>query len=148
MAAACTTALVKRGGEIYYIYRGEFRTPMTTDYNQRATGINHHCDIGTAVLGERPLPTAKVYFERVAYSSSVTERTSYTASRTSVDAGDLCHIPLLHLPQPLGLGAYERPVSERHHLLYLDDLIHWENHGLLFPDAGESIGTLCAAGRR
>lgn len=134
-------ALVKRGGEIYYIYRGEFRTPDDDRLAaQRATGINYHCDIGTAVLRRKTIADGeKMYFERVAgpFFRHGEDFIYSFEDVCCVDAGESVSHPryCIYLNR-WDWARMNDPSVSGIICCTSDDLIHWENHGLLFPDAG------------
>lgn len=121
-------AVVKRDGKMWYIYRGEFDTPDDPRLSeQRATGIDYHCDIGVAVSADG------VQFERVA-GPLFRHGDEFIYSFEDVcvvDAGDTYYIYL-------NRWDWARRDDPRHSGIILcqsEDLIHWRNHGLLFPDA-------------
>ncbi len=121
-------AVVKRGGRMYYIYRGEFVTPNDPRVSeQRASGIDYHCDIGVAVSDDG------VHFARVAgpllrhgedFKYSFEDVCVVDAAGTYfayLNRWDWAHIDS---PRHSGIIACQS-----------DDLVTWRNLGMLFPNA-------------
>lgn len=121
-------AVVKKDGKMYYVYRAEFDAPKDPRLEkQLATGIDYLCDIGVAVSGDGK------NFTRVA-GPLFRDEEHYIYSYEDVcivDAGDRYYIYLnqwdwANITDPAHSGII---VCES------EDLIHWKNLGLVFPDA-------------
>jgi predicted GH43/DUF377 family glycosyl hydrolase len=121
-------AVVKKNNRMYYIYRAEFESPDDARLReQRAAGINYHCDIGVAVSDDGK------HFERVAGPLFRTgDDFIYSFEDVCcVDAGDRY---LIYLNR-WDWARQNNPAHSGIICCESKDLIHWTNHGLLFPDA-------------
>lgn len=121
-------AVIKKDGWFWYLYRGEFLTPDDPRLaQQRATGVDYHCDIGLARSRDG------IHFERVAgplFRDSEHIVFSYE---------DVCLVSYE--------GKYYAYFNQWNWantgdtsqcgacMAVSDDLIHWDFRGILFPTA-------------
>lgn len=121
-------AVVKRDGRLYYIYRGEFKTPRVPELaEQLASGIDYHCDIGVAVSPDG------IHFERLTGPLFRTGKDFIYSFEDvcCVDAGGVYYLYL----NRWDWARHDDPAHSGIIMARSSDLIHWENLGLLFPEA-------------
>jgi len=119
---------IKKDGLIYYVYRGEFPLPDDPRYDDhRKTGMDYLCDTGLAVSEDG------IHFKRVAgpllrrpedwmYSFEDNNCVEYEGRYYLF----LNRWDWRYINDPSRCGVY---------LAVSDDLVHWEHHGLVFPNA-------------
>ncbi|MCA1735722.1 MAG: hypothetical protein LC739_06335 [Actinobacteria bacterium] len=130
-------AAIKKDGLIYYVYRGEFPTPQDDPRHadQRATGIDYHCDIGVAKSSDG------IHFERVAgplFRPDGNEMYSFE---------DVCCVghkgKYYMVLNRWDWAQYTDPAVCGVYIATSDDLIHWEKVGLAFPNASRIHRNAC-----